>query len=436
MDITVKELDNLKTGVWLSQSLGRGNGVFTARRTAEGIAFYFRHTLPDGERDTFKFATYDKNGANGGITLKEARQKVSELSRLYKEHPELRSFLEEQQHQETERINQARAERKKSTLDALLKGYIEHLERQGKTKSAQDVKSLFRRRIFEPFPDLAKMKANSITGPNLKTIIAAVLDDGKGRAAAKLRSYLSAAFACAIKADSDPEIPSCLHDFNILANPVSAVASLSKFNIAREIFLTKSEFKVFWNKLQTIEGVTGAALRLCVLLGGQRPFQLLRLQEKDVDFEGNTVTLYDIKGRRSTPRRHILPLTESAIKELRALMEINNPYLFSSTKGKVPLDIKSLSNKIITISNEMIAEGIRKEPFQLRDVRRTIETTLASMGVSMEVRAQLQSHGLSGVQARHYDKYDYMSEKLAAMEKLHRMLTEERATITPLRATK
>jgi hypothetical protein len=39
-------------------------------------------------------------------------------------------------------------------------------------------------------------------------------------------------------------------------------------------------------------------------------------------------------------------------------------------------------------------------------------------GVSREIRGQLQSHGLTGVQARHYDGHDYMPEKLQALELL------------------
>ncbi len=56
-----------------------------------------------------------------------------------------------------------------------------------------------------------------------------------------------------------------------------------------------------------------------------------------------------------------------------------------------------------------------REPFQLRDIRRTCETRLAAMGVSKDVRAQLQSHGLGGIQGRHYDKHDYLAEKSAAL---------------------
>jgi len=55
------------------------------------------------------------------------------------------------------------------------------------------------------------------------------------------------------------------------------------------------------------------------------------------------------------------------------------------------------------------------EPFDLRDVRRTVETMLASMGLSRDTRAQLLSHGISGVQAAHYDRHGYTDEKRAAL---------------------
>lgn len=40
---------------------------------------------------------------------------------------------------------------------------------------------------------------------------------------------------------------------------------------------------------------------------------------------------------------------------------------------------------------------------------------MASLGIHKDVRAQVQSHGLGGVQDRHYDRYEYMAEKKAAI---------------------
>ena len=55
------------------------------------------------------------------------------------------------------------------------------------------------------------------------------------------------------------------------------------------------------------------------------------------------------------------------------------------------------------------------EPFDVRDIRRTVETMLAGLKISRDVRAQLLSHGLSGVQQQHYDRHTYIDEKRAAL---------------------
>ena len=79
-------------------------------------------------------------------------------------------------------------------------------------------------------------------------------------------------------------------------------------------------------------------------------------------------------------------------------------------------------------------------PFQMRDIRRTCETMLAAMGISSDLRAQIQSHGLGGIQAKHYDRHSYASEKanaLAAWEERLRAIvknkTPKAANVVPLR---
>jgi len=44
------------------------------------------------------------------------------------------------------------------------------------------------------------------------------------------------------------------------------------------------------------------------------------------------------------------------------------------------------------------------------------------LGVSRDIRAQLLSHGISGVQAVNYDRYSYMKEKHSALLKWERYL--------------
>ncbi|MGA7538217.1 MAG: hypothetical protein WBW93_05570 [Steroidobacteraceae bacterium] len=84
----------------------------------------------------------------------------------------------------------------------------------------------------------------------------------------------------------------------------------------------------------------------------------------------------------------------------------------------------------------MIQSREARERFEMRDLRRTAETMLASLGLSGDVRAQLQSHGLGGVQMRHYDRHDYALEKRAAVElwaaHLERLKAGEVASVTSI----
>ena len=64
----------------------------------------------------------------------------------------------------------------------------------------------------------------------------------------------------------------------------------------------------------------------------------------------------------------------------------------------------------------MVKAEEAREPFQLRDLRRTAETMLAKLGTGPNIRGEVQSHGLGGVQKRHYDQYDYLEEKRAALQ--------------------
>ena len=62
--------------------------------------------------------------------------------------------------------------------------------------------------------------------------------------------------------------------------------------------------------------------------------------------------------------------------------------------------------------------------FQLKRVRSGVETLLAANRISREIRGHVQSHGLTGIQARHYDGHDYMLEKREALDVLAHELTD------------
>jgi hypothetical protein len=131
----------------------------------------------------------------------------------------------------------------------------------------------------------------------------------------------------------------------------------------------------------------------------------------------------------------MLPLTESAFeivkRRLDALQlareeaknrgEADNVsaaasmWLFS-TDHRTGIREETISELVKNISADMVKAEEVREPFQLRDLRRTAETMLAKLGTGPNIRGEVQSHGLGGVQKRHYDQHDYLEEKRAALQ--------------------
>jgi integrase len=223
--------------------------------------------------------------------------------------------------------------------------------------------------------------------------------------------------------------PQTMRTFGINANPLASVGALAQFSKARSRVLNSLELGAFLKRVEALEeSAKQDALRLCILTGGQRPMQLLRARPADVDLSANTITLRDTKGARREPRVHIVPLVRDAQlildRRLNALKD-NEP-LFS-TDHKTCVRLETISVLVTEIATEMVREKEAREPFQLRDLRRTAETMLASLKVSSDVRALLQSHGLGGIQQRHYDRHSYALEKKQALERWARHLTRLKA---------
>ena len=112
-----------------------------------------------------------------------------------------------------------------------------------------------------------------------------------------------------------------------------------------------------------------------------------------------------------------IPQYAADILERRIAKLAGNEPVFS-TDGRSAMDRGTLTNFVTAIAIEMLAAHEAHEHFTLGDLRRTLETLMAHWGVSMDARKQLQSHGLGGVQQRHYDQYEYLRQKRGALRAL------------------
>jgi len=405
---------------WHHEPRGRGAGALSLKASAQGRGhWYFRYSL-DRKHQYVPIGPYGKEAPE--IPLRAARDECNRLDALratvpggdLRGHLAIKEAAEEREHRAEV---QAVVEAPRHTLQALMDAYADALQAQGKKDSAQDVRGMVRLHLAGQFPDYAKAPAAEFTRKQATEVLRKLVEAGKGRTAGKLRAYLRAAFALALRAESDAAAPSSMIGFELETNPVADTVALTQYNRVKERALAEPELRALWKRLEATDTPSSVAIRLSLLLGGQRFAQLLRAKASDFDAAAGTLTIYDPKGRRKVPRAHVLPLEKRAIEllqqRLAAAAPLESGLIFPNRK-KEPMGARTVSQFLQGVRAKMI-EKEEAQDFDLADLRRTCETQLAKLGISKDMRAQVQSHGLGGVQARHYDRYDYMDEKRLAL---------------------
>jgi len=356
-------------------------------------------------------------------TLEGARIEARRLQRLVDRGIDPRELEKEKRAEKVKKKEAAEAAKQeaeansKYTLKALLDTYADHLEAQYKERTAAAVRSVVKCHLTEESPELSATPAKDVTAHDVAGLIRRIMEKGKGRTAGIFRSSLAAAYSCGRRAPFDAKLPSAFISFRIESNPVDPIPTIPVK--ARHRTLTQEELKGYMADLG--DDLIDLALKLALFSGGQRMAQLLRAEVSDWNPDTRTLRLMDGKGKREEPREHLLPvgpIAASIITELVNRAEtLETMLLFPSTTKKTPIHISMPGPRVAEI-----AKKIGGESFDLRDIRRTAETMLAGLGISRDIRAQLLSHGISGVQAVHYDKHSYTKEKRAALMKWERYL--------------
>jgi len=316
-----------------------------------------------------------------------------------------------------------RKEAEAATFGDMMTGYVEMLEAKGK-KSAGNVKTQIAADIEKKQRKIWSKRAAEIDLDDCVKIVATITDKGKKRQADKIRSYIRSAFSEAIKARGNVNAPAKLRNMNIKMNPARDMVKVEGSSQARTRALSLSEFQAYWSHVKEQPEPGRSIMMLHVLTGGQRMDQLARAGLHDIDNDTQTLTLLDFKGRRSEPRRHSIPL----LPEARACIDRitgAGEYVFSCDGGIRPINKKYIGERVDKIRDAMKeAEELEGGHFTPGTIRATIETRLAAKPyrVSSDVLGQLLSHGMGGVQQRHYQHHNFHEEKLEALEMLQRMV--------------
>jgi integrase len=408
---TTPNLSSLKPGRFVTLERTVAGGSLQARRLSTAVQFYWRFTA-NGRSDRIAIGPYDPKASprllsrqpGEGFSLLAASREAERLAHLQQANASAGGIRAQRDAEKASKVSV-----KERCLDKLLTDYCDHLKALERP-SHREARSLFDVHVRKPWPRKAAAPACELTDEDIADILRRVVQQGKGRTANKLRSYLRAAYQTAKAARTKPSIPAGFKAFGIRVNPAADTLPDESQNRSAKNPLTVAELRSYWKILEKSNDRRAAFLRFHLCTGGQRIEQLVKLKSCDIGTEA--IRLFDGKGRPGRPaREHGVPLIQPAIKALQSC-RATGEYALSSDGGVTHIAATTLSYWAVQLVGSAIPG------FQLKRVRSGVETALAASGVSADIRGRLQSHGISGVQARHYDGHDYLNEKRAALDLL------------------
>ena len=432
--LTTVRIASLKPGETLADGAVRpssGSLKIRKRKLAHGsVAEWIFNWTRGGKSSRLTIGRYSPTENENCFTLSQARSHAAQLQALISEGQD--PLVQREIKRETKRVAEAVAittlkDARDKTLASVLAAYIQSLRAQGKTDSAADAENMFGNHVLKAFLELAGLPAAAIQPEHVSRILRRLVapQEGrvKGRTAVKLRSYMSAAFTLALGANVDPMSPSGASDFGLTMNPVAAVPATrmaAAFNRAGKRALSPEELRSFLQYLSCWpQDLPRLILQFQIASGGQRFAQLLRMTDADVD--DVLCAMQDRKGRRKQARDHLLPMIPELAEIVEAVRSLYQGHLRDQnslvfTRDGRPMAPETLSEVVREISKVMVLTGEAKSRFRAGDLRRTVETILGeTLRISKDDRAQLLSHGLTGVQDTHYDQGKYLAAKTEAL---------------------
>jgi len=298
------------------------------------------------------------------------------------------------------------------TVGDLFNAYITHLEATAKPETVASARSALMGTVKRGGGAAAAIgasrRAADVRPEHIIPHLSAIHGRGSIVMARHVRSFVSAAFSFAMKSSNSYTQPSGGLTWGITSNPVLAIPVDPEAFRVGERHLTAAEFRAFWEWLSARETRSGAASALLLVMAtGQRPTEILRITDSRYDRNDGSVNWAQTKNDKP----HIIPLPAQAVEILNRLVP-NREGLFFPGRRRADLPLRYCA------PGEIVATYVREvgaAHFTARDLRRTWKTTTGAAGLSKEIRDRLQNHARQDVSSRHYDRYEYLAEKRAAM---------------------
>jgi integrase len=160
---------------------------------------------------------------------------------------------------------------------------------------------------------------------------------------------------------------------------------------------------------------TGIAIQL-ILLTAVRRSELAAARWSELDLE-TKAPVWEIPAERTKNGvAFAVPLTPPAVEQFKRLkrMAVRSPWVFPDEDGDGPMDPKLLTRSIARHLDSFAEHKVAA--FTLHDLRRTVRTGLAKLGIRPDIAERCLNHAQTGIIAT-YDTHQYLDEKRQALTK-------------------
>jgi integrase len=316
-------------------------------------------------------------GAYPAISLSLARQRAGAIVAAAKRGIDL--IATEEREEQAQRAAQAKARPLADIANEYLDS-VKHL------RSWCSIESRTRCHII---PKLGNKPVGEVTRADVVDFLDR-LERGEGfrHQVNRCRETLRAIFAYAIEREL------------VTVNPIVGV-SKRKVETPRDRTLTADELTALWIAIEKLPELPRAYFRVALLTGARRN-EVRGMAWSELDLDAG---LWRLPAERTKSGRPFeLPLSAPVLEMLRTLPRIG-PMVFAFD-GKRPMTVHQLV--------ERVRRNARLSNVRLHDLRRTLRTGLAELGVSFEVAERVLDHAMPGLQAV-YNRHSYAAEKRTAL---------------------
>jgi integrase len=321
-------------------------------------------------------------GRVGDVSLERARERANELTSAARGRRDLIAEEEESRAAAASRL----------TVEKLIELYVRRRV-IGRLRTAKEIE----RRLGRTLSPILHRYANDIRRRDIRELLDAAADEGIEREAEKRRQTVGAMFRWALSQD-------------IVETDATAGLKAYDPGTPRDRVLSVEEIETLWKWLDSSALPSGPVdtMRL-ELLTGARCGEISGLCAEEIDRDEWTWTLPAARSKNKRPR--VTPLIGVARQIIEArLSSVHAGPLFTAETGTV-LNAAHIGHHLWARRDKLPIDK-----FTTHDLRRTVATMLAEMGVALDLVAAVIGHEAGGKETRtlvrHYVRTDLIERKV------------------------